>query len=391
MDVTVTTPAGTSATSAADLFTYYAPATVTGLSPTSGPTAGGTLVTITGTNFSGVTFVKFGGTAATLFTVSSATSITAVAPARGAGSVHVRVTTSAGTSVTSAADRYTYVSPPIVRTVRPASGPTAGGTRVAITGSNFSGATAVRFGASVATLFTVNSSTSITAVAPAGTLGSVDITVTTSAGTSANSAADRYTYTYSGVAAVTGLSPNGGPTTGGTLVTITGANFSGATAVSFGATAATLFTVDSATSIRAVAPAGAAGSVDVRVTNPAGTTPPRRPIDTPTSLLLRHRPQPERWPDSRQHPGDHHRRQFGQRHRRHVRRRRCRDHAQERHLDHSHDSRSRCRQSGRDCDHPGWLDHRGCRVYLLRERACRPLDNVPARCRPLARRQRRRA
>ena len=71
--------------------------TVTGLSPTSGPAAGGTLVTITGTSFTGATAVDFGTTAATNVTVVNDTTITADSPA-GTGTVDVTVTTPAGTS-----------------------------------------------------------------------------------------------------------------------------------------------------------------------------------------------------------------------------------------------------------------------------------------------------
>src|SRR5205807_4325342 len=87
--------------------------TVTSLNPSSGGLAGGTSVTITGSNFSGAAGVSFGGVAASSFTVNSATQITAVAPAASAaGSVDVTVTTANGTSATSAADQFTYVSPP---------------------------------------------------------------------------------------------------------------------------------------------------------------------------------------------------------------------------------------------------------------------------------------
>jgi len=81
--------------------------TVTGLSPTSGPAAGGTSVTITGTNFTGATAVDFGTTAATTFTVGSDTSITATSPA-GTGVVDVTVTTPGGKSTTSTNDQFTY-------------------------------------------------------------------------------------------------------------------------------------------------------------------------------------------------------------------------------------------------------------------------------------------
>ena len=84
---------------------------VTGISPATGPIAGGTLVSITGTNYLGATEVKFGTTAATGVTVVSATSITATSPAGTAGIVDVTVTTPLGTSATSAADKFTYTSP----------------------------------------------------------------------------------------------------------------------------------------------------------------------------------------------------------------------------------------------------------------------------------------
>ena len=125
MDVTVTTPGGTSATSSADQFTYVAAPTVSGMSPTAGPPAGGTLVTITGTGFTGATAVDFGTTAATNVTVVSDTTITADSPA-GTGTVDVTVTTPGGTSATSPADQFTYATAPTVTGMSPTSGPAAG-------------------------------------------------------------------------------------------------------------------------------------------------------------------------------------------------------------------------------------------------------------------------
>src|SRR5262245_65800146 len=71
----------------------FGPPTVTNVNPNTGPTSGGTSVTITGTNFSGVTAVTFGSNAAGSFTVDSAAQITATSPA-GVGTVDVTVTTS---------------------------------------------------------------------------------------------------------------------------------------------------------------------------------------------------------------------------------------------------------------------------------------------------------
>ena len=269
VDVTVTNALATSATSAADRFTYAGPTpTVTAISPTNGPAAGGTSVTIAGTNFSGVIAVKFGSDFAPTFTVNSSTSITATSPA-GTGTVDVTVTTSNGTSATSAADQYTYVTGPTVTAVSPNSGPTAGGITVTVNGTNFTGATGVSFGGAAAIAFTVNSATSITATSPAGSAGTVDVTVTTAGGTSAASAADGFTYIAG--PAVTSVSPSSGPSAGGTVVTITGANFSGASAVKFGGASAIWFSVQSATSILAKSPADA-GVVDVTVTTADGTS-----------------------------------------------------------------------------------------------------------------------
>ena len=75
VDVTVTTPGGTSATSSADHFTYTAAPTVTAVSPTSGPGGGGTSVMVTGTNLANATAVDFGTTRGTI-TADTATSIT---------------------------------------------------------------------------------------------------------------------------------------------------------------------------------------------------------------------------------------------------------------------------------------------------------------------------
>jgi hypothetical protein len=145
---------------------------------------------------------------------------------------------------------------------------------VTITGTNFTGATKVVFGTVAATSFTVVSATEITAVSPAQAAGAHNIYVTTPSGTSAPVAADMFTYVSSAVPTVTSISPTSGPPAGGTTVTITGTNFTGATKVVFGAVAATSFTVVSATEITAVSPAQAAGAHNIYVTTPSGTSAP---------------------------------------------------------------------------------------------------------------------
>ena len=279
VDVQVTTPGGTSAAVTADKYTYVAPPpapVVTAISPASGTTAGGTVVTVTGSNFTGATKVAFGGTAGTALTVVWATQLKITSPAKAAGAVDVQVTTPGGTSAAVTADKYTYVAPPpapVVTAISPASGTTAGGTVVTVTGSNFTGATKVAFGGTAGTALTVVSATQLKITSPAKAAGAVDVQVTTPGGTSAAVTADKYTYVAPPPApVVTAISPASGTTAGGTVVTVTGSNFTGATKVAFGGTAGTALTVVSATQLKITSPAKAAGAVDVQVTTPGGTS-----------------------------------------------------------------------------------------------------------------------
>jgi hypothetical protein len=84
---------------------------VSGVSPSSGSTAGGEVVTITGSNLDGATGVSFGGTPAASFSAVSATQVAATAPARAQGTVDVRVTEPGGQSSVTPADVYSYVTP----------------------------------------------------------------------------------------------------------------------------------------------------------------------------------------------------------------------------------------------------------------------------------------
>ena len=267
------TPSGVSPISAADQFTYVAPPVISGISAAAGPTAGGTKVTITGTDFTSNAQVNFGTTPATTVVFDSPTRITATSPAGAAATVAVSVTTAGGVSAATPADRFTYanVAPPAITGIGPAAGPTAGGTWVLISGTNLAGATAVDFGstpaAAIFPMYFGAAGTQIWALAPAGAAGAVDVTVSTAGGISQTSSADQFSYM-----AVTGLSPAAGPLAGGTTVTITGTGFTGATAVNFGTTAAISFTISSATQIIAKSPGESAGTVDVTVVSPGGVS-----------------------------------------------------------------------------------------------------------------------
>jgi alpha-tubulin suppressor-like RCC1 family protein len=235
--------------------------TVTAVSPAVGAGEGGTAVKVTGTSFEAVTAVHFGANSATKFTIDSPTSITAIAPAGALGTVDVTVAAPAGTSPTSPADRFSYVAPPTVKKLSAKKGPGAGGTTVTITGTRFEGITAVRFGASEAREYTVNSPTSITAVSPAGA-GALDVTVTGPGGTSATVKGDKFEFTP----AVESIAPNSGPASGGTNVTISGAGFVvgvNTTVFKFKSKLATEVNCTSETSCTAVTPAYKASTVEV--------------------------------------------------------------------------------------------------------------------------------
>jgi hypothetical protein len=170
---------------------------VTGISPTHGPEAGGTNVTITGAGLTGATAVTFGTTPGLNVIVENDTTVVATAPPHGYAIVDVTVTTAAGTSATSSADRYTYDEPaPAVTGISPAYGPQAGGTSVTVTGVNLASVTAVMFGSVNGMNVIVENDNTITATAPPHAQGTVDVTVTSPTGTSGTSSADRYTYAY---------------------------------------------------------------------------------------------------------------------------------------------------------------------------------------------------
>lgn len=113
VQVSMTTGGGSTDDTALDDFTYVAAPVITGLVPTSGTTAGGTSVVISGTDLAGVTAVTFGGVSAKSFDYDKgAKTITAVTPAHAAGKVRVQVTTAIGASPDTDKDDFTYVEPP---------------------------------------------------------------------------------------------------------------------------------------------------------------------------------------------------------------------------------------------------------------------------------------
>ncbi len=170
---------------------------------------------------------------------------------------------------------------PAVTAIAPSGGPASGGTVVTVTGTdlNAGGTPGIKFGTVSGSAVSCASATSCTATSPAvAGAGAVDVTVTNGSGqTSVTSGADVFTYTTPPTAvSVSTIKPSSGVATGGTTVTITGANLTdpagGATTVSFGANPATTVSCASSTSCAAVSPPGS-GTVDVQVTAAGSTSP----------------------------------------------------------------------------------------------------------------------
>jgi uncharacterized repeat protein (TIGR03803 family) len=244
----------------------------------------GSTVALFGQGFTGTTAVSFNGVNATAFSVVSDTYLTATVPS-GAKTGTVTVTTPGGNLKSSQQFKVT----PTVNHIAPASG--AEGSSVTITGTGLTQATKVTFGGVIATTFTVNSDTNVTATVPAGAKTG-KIAVTTPGGTASSSSKFKVTPTITSFAPPSGVE--------GTAVTITGTGLVQATAVAFGGVAATTFTVNSDTQVTATVPAGAKTGV-ITVTTPGGTatsssnfnvtptitsfSPPSGPVGTVVTII----------------------------------------------------------------------------------------------------------
>lgn len=249
------------------------PPVVSGVSPTNGLLAGGTVITITGANFLGATGVTIGGSPATNVIVNSATQITATTPVGVAGPATVNVLTASGAGISGATFTYgtTAGAAPSVSAVSPTNGTTAGGTVVTITGANFTGATGVTFNGLPATSVVVNNDTQITATSPSGTAGAINIVVQSPNGIGTGTNIYTYVAAPTNAPTITSISPGSGPTAGGTSVTVTGTNLTGATGITFDGNAGSSLVVNSNTQLTVTTPAGTVGAKVVVVSTPAGT------------------------------------------------------------------------------------------------------------------------
>ena len=270
VDVIMSVGGQTSAAVAADQFTYTAAVvpTVSSVTPNAGDAAGGTVVTITGSNFTtdGSTSISFGPNLATAVTCTSTTSCLATSPA-GIGPVDVIVTVTVlgGTVISpqAAADTFNYT--PSVVSVAPATGSAAGGDQVLVTGTGILDSSTVTFGSASAIGACSVTAQTCTVTSPGGAVGTVDVRITTGTQTSPVVGADAFFYAQAGGATITSISPLSGATTGGTAVTIKGSGLFAGASVSFGGVAGS-FVNCNGTLCTADTPPHAAGVVNVTVT-----------------------------------------------------------------------------------------------------------------------------
>ena len=276
VDVVVRTPGGSTGPLE---FTYVPPPTAASLTPPSGPSTGGTEVTITGTGFvAGQTTVTIGGAtvaAADVTVGAGGTSLTFTTPAGTPGTVDVIVTTPNGDT---APLEFTYQAvAPRVTGLSPDAGPVTGGQEVTIVGRDFvPGQTTVTIGGIVIPASQIGvgaGGTTLTFTTPAHAAGAVDVVVTTPGGSSAP-----IDYGYFDAPVTRSISPSVGPVAGGTLVTIGGEGFvPGRTTVTVGDVvipAEDVQVSDDGRQLRFIAPVHEAGVVGVVVTTPGGDGEP---------------------------------------------------------------------------------------------------------------------
>ena len=204
-------------------YTYLnLPPVILSLDKTTGPASGGTIVTITGTDFLEPPTVKVGGIAAINVQYINSTTVIFTTPAHAVGSEDVMLTNYDGQSST-LPQAFTYTPPPTIASVSPSSMLKTGGEPITITGSGFTATSVVNFGDVAAQNVTFVNPTTLTVVVPAHDAGIDDVIVTNPDGQSAILANGFNFIDLPPV--VSAVTPASGSTVGGTNITISGTNF----------------------------------------------------------------------------------------------------------------------------------------------------------------------
>ncbi|MBS2022432.1 MAG: IPT/TIG domain-containing protein, partial [Deltaproteobacteria bacterium] len=259
------------------------PPAIASLEPSTGPTSGGTVLWLTGSNFTAGMQVYFGANPAAKIVLADSGHAVVTAPPGLAGFVEVDVINPDGQA--GALQRaFSYVNdallqglPPKLTSITPAQGPESSDTVAILTGKNFVNGELVFVGAGRGAGVRLLSSSILNATVPHQPAGTVDVAITHPDGRSSvltNGFSFLARPTLQSVANSTpGTNAgNSGPTGGGTPVTIAGTGFQPGATVTFARAPATSVQVQSANVLTAVTPAGLAGPADVQLINPDGQT-----------------------------------------------------------------------------------------------------------------------
>lgn len=268
--ISVHTPGGTAVNAAVKL---GARPVITSLTPSMGPTAGGTRVALSGYGLSGLSAVTFAGQPGTNVTRVSNALARVTAPDGGAaGPVNLHLTFNGDGYTWLAMNKgnavqFRYMDQPVISQLSPSTGPMSGGTQLTIRGTSLNGASRVLVRGLRATIVSTSFNTVVIETPESAAAGGAAIEVTAPGGRTSIAGG----FTYLPNPTIASATPNVGPARGGTHVTITGTNLRGTQAVNFGGVAATSFTVVSGREIDAVTPPGDQyRQVQISVTTAAG-------------------------------------------------------------------------------------------------------------------------
>jgi hypothetical protein len=222
--VSVAVTIGANSASLPNAFTYELVPAVSGISPSSGPTAGGTAVTLTGNGFAAGDIVYIGALRATNVTVVNATTVTATTPAGAAGPNDVRVVSAVDpTLVGVLAGGFTYADSFKLIQLSPNSGAQSGGTYVLLFGTEMQPGTSVTFGSGHATDVQLIDAYTLSCHTPPGNAGPVDVAATPPSGGTASTLPGGFSY-FDPTNTQGGSS--GGPLDGTLNVTVLDSDFS---------------------------------------------------------------------------------------------------------------------------------------------------------------------
>ena len=240
--LSLTTPGGTATLNG---FIFIPAPNITSFTPTAAAT--GALITITGSNFEGTSSITLGGTPVTAFTLVSSTTIIAIVGSGSSGALGL--TTPGGTATLNG---FIFIPPPIITSFTPSAAAT--GAFITITGSNFEGTSMITLGDTPVTAFTVVSSTIIVAIVGSGSTGALSLITP-------GGVASLSEFIFIPAPIIKRISPSAA--VAGSVISIQGNHFSGASSISLGGASVKSFTVVSSTSILAEVGSGSTGAVSL--------------------------------------------------------------------------------------------------------------------------------